>query len=178
MYKNYKIKLILVTYDTNGIDLDGDLNNIEFNPDRITFGTVKFVTPPFDIKKVSEIVDDFLDDFNEYYGEDEVDANFLPTNVKEEFDKITLMLTEIKERETQVEEFKKRLYDFMVEKEIKSVKNDSFSITRIDPVESKSVDYKSFFESYEKKYPRKARKIKSQYTKITKRKGYAKITVK
>ena len=175
--EGWKVRVMLVTYDTNGLDLDNPYG-IEFDSDRMTISEVRFPAPPFNIRKAITIIDDFLKDFNEYYGSDDVDADLLPVNVKNEFDKITTILSEIKEREAQVDDFKQRLYNFMVEKDIKSVKNDSFSITRVDPTESKSVDYKSFFEEYEQKYPRKARKAKEQYAKITKRKGYSKITIK
>lgn len=176
--KGYKTKLILVTYDTNGLDLDKDLDCIEFEPNRITIGAVKFVAPPFDMKKARDIIDDFLENFSDYYGDDEVDANLLPINVKNEFDKIATILNEIKVRENEVERFKQKLYEFMAEKEIKSIKSDSFSITRIDPTESKGIDYKAFFDYYENVYPRKARRYAEQYAKMTKKKGYVKINLK
>ena len=66
----------------------------------------------------------------------------------------------------------------MVEKEIKSIKNDDFSITRIDPAESKTIDYKGFYTYYENVYPRKAKRYAEQFAKNTKRKGYVKITIK
>lgn len=175
--EGWKTKLMLVTYDTNGLDLT-DPNGLEFDPDRMKIGTVRFINPPFNIKKALKLIDEYLDGLVEYYDEDEVNADLLPVNVKTEFDKMITLLAEIKQREKAVEEFKQKLYDFMVEKEIKSVKNDEFTITRIDATESKSVDYKAFFDYYANVYPRKARRYAEQYAKMTKRKGYAKIAIK
>ena len=87
------------------------------------------------------------------------------------------MLVEIKERETKVGEFKKRLYDFMVEKDIKSIKNDAFSITRVDPTESKTFDAKKYLDDEAKAHPRKVKKIVAKYTKTSKRNGYVTIKV-
>ena len=88
------------------------------------------------------------------------------------------ILKEIKERETKVEEFKAKLYDFLVDKEIKSIKNDEFTITRVDPSESHSFDAKKFLDDYAAKYPRKVKKLVKEFDKCIKKKGYAKITVK
>lgn len=173
----WKVRIMLVTYETNGLDLDNPYG-IEFDPNRMVISEVRFPAPPFNICKAITIIDDFLKDFSEYYGSEDVDADLLPINVKNEFYKITKILEEIKEREALVDDFKQRLYDFMVEKDIKSVKNDSFSITRVDPTESKGIDYKAFFDYYANVYPRKARRYAEQYAKMTKRKGYAKITIK
>ena len=53
--KKKKIKLFLVCYNTDGLDLT-DLNNVgEFEPERLTIGGVKFVTPAFDIRKAIKI---------------------------------------------------------------------------------------------------------------------------
>ena len=124
------------------------------------------------------LVNDFLETFTEYYEGDEIDANLLPTNVKSQFDDVAAMLVEIKERESKVEKFKQRLYQFMVDKDIKSIKNDVFSITRVDPTISKSFDAKKYVADLIKKYPRKSKKIIADYTKETKRKGYAAIKLK
>jgi hypothetical protein len=88
------------------------------------------------------------------------------------------VLAEIKQRETKIEEFKKRLYDFMLEHDIKSIKNDYFSIIAVAPSESKSFDAKRYVEDLIKQYPRKSKKIIEKYTKTQKRKGYCQIKVK
>ena len=172
---DWKVKLYLVHYSTDGLDLE---NGIEFDPSRLTVHQVYFSTMCFDIMRGMNIVNDFLETFTEYYEGDEIDANLLPTNVKSQFDDVADMLVEIKERESKVDEFKQRLYQFMVDKDIKSIKNDVFSITRVDPTVSKSFDAKKYVADLIKKYPRKSKKIIADYTKETKRKGYAVIKVK
>lgn len=174
--KDWSVSLSLAHYDTNGLNLEDDF---EFEPSRLTVREVRFTNNGmFDIDEAMTIVNDFLETFTEYYDGDEVDANLLPATVKNEFDDIATMLIEIKTREAKVEEFKKRLYQFMVEKNIKSIKNDAFSITRVDPTESKSFDAKKYMEDFAKEHPRKANKILAKYTKTTKRKGYANIKTK
>lgn len=172
---DWKVKLYLVHYSTDGLDLE---NGIEFDPSRLTVHQVYFSTMSFDVMRGMNLVNDFLETFTEYYEGDEIDANLLPTNVKSQFDDVAAMLVEIKERESKVEEFKQRLYQFMVDKDIKSIKNDVFSITRVDPTVSKSFDAKKYVADLIKKYPRKSKKIIADYTKETKRKGYATIKLK
>ena len=175
--KDWQVKLSLVHYNTDGLDLE--CGEIEFDPSRLTVKEVRFTaTPYFDIKKTMGIVNDFLATFDEYYEGDEVNADLLPATVKSQFEDIAVILQEIKERETKVNDFKKRLYQFMDEKDIKSIKNDFFSITRVDATESKSFDGKKFLEDMQKTHPRKAKKVLAQYTKVTKRAGYVNIKVK
>lgn len=173
--KDWKVRLFLVHYDTNGLDLT---NGVEYDPQRLTIKDVRISDAFFDAGKAMDIVNDFLETFDEYYSGDEVDANLLPATVKAQFDDVAAMLVEIKEREEKVEAFKKRLYDFMVEKDIKSVKNEVFSITRVDATESKSFDAKKYVADMMKEHPRKAKKIVEQYTKTVKRSGYASIKIK
>lgn len=173
--KDWKVKVCLVHYSTDGLDLT---NGIEFDESRLTIHQVYFSTMYFDISKAMCIVNDFLETFNEYYDGDEIDANLLPENVKMQFESISNVLVEIKERENIVNEFKKRLYDFMLEKDIKSIKNEAFTISRVDPSVSKSFDSKKYLADLAKKYPRKSKKIISEYSKETKRSGYAIIKVK
>lgn len=172
---DWKVKLYLVHYSTDGLDLE---NGIEFDPSRLTVHQVYFSTMYFDVMRGMNLVNDFLETFTEYYEGDEIDANLLPTNVKSQFDDVAAMLVEIKERESKVDEFKQRLYQFMVDKDIKSIKNNVFSITRVDPTVSKSFDAKKYVADLIKKYPRKSKKIIADYTKETKRKGFAIIKLK
>ena len=172
----WSVKLFLVHYSTEGLDLN---DGVEFDPTRMTLKEVSFRSSAlFDIKAAMELVDTFLETFTEYYDGDEIDANLLPTNVKSQFDDVADMLVEIKERETKIDEFKKRLYDFMLEHDIKSIKNEYFSIVAVAPSESKSFDAKRYVEDLIKQYPRKSKKIIEKYTKTQKRKGYCQIKVK
>lgn len=171
----YKVKVFLVHYDTSNVNLDDDW---VFEPNKITIRPIKFGTPVFDMCSAVAIVSNFLATFNEYYDGDEIDANLLPEKVRNEFDMIATVLNEIKEREKKVDDFKKRLYTFMVEKNIKSLKNEVFSITRVDATESKTFDAKRYVDDLKKEHPRKAKKIFAQYTKTTKRNGYVTIKTK
>lgn len=173
--KDWHVKVILAHYSTEGLDLT---EGIEFDPSRLTLREVKFNAAYFDVRKAMDIISEFLRGFDSYYEGEEVDANLLPTPIKTEFDAVAEMLTEIKYREEKVNEFKKKLYNFMVEKDIKSIKNEAFSITRVDPTESKTFDHKKYLEELAKKHPRKAKKLQLEFVKVTKRSGYANIKVK
>ena len=173
--KGWKVKLFLVHYDTSFID---DFYTHEFEISRLTIQQVRFHSPLFDIAQGMDIISQFLETFNEYYESDEVDANMLPEKVYSKFLVVCDTLTRMKQMEEDVETFKKRIYEFMQEKNIKAIKNEVFCITRVDPTESVSFDYKRFLEDYAAKHPTKARAIKRQYEKRTQRKGYATIKVK
>lgn len=173
-FKKWSVKLFLAHYDTNGIE---DLSGHEFTPQRFSLHRMAF-SRLFDVNRTMDIIDAFLDDFNEYYKGDEVNSEYLPENVREEFVVITNALNEIKEREAQVNEFKEKLYKFMLEKGIKSIKNDEWNITRIDESESVSFNSKAFIEDLTARHPRKAKKILKEFEKRTKRKGYVSIKLK
>lgn len=170
----WHVKLFLVVYDTNGLDLS---QGCEFTTDRMTINECRFNAPLFDIERAMSIVNDFLASFDSYFEGDDIDANLLPEQVKKEFEQVTLLLREIREREDKVQEFKDKLYDFLQAKNIKSIKNEEFSVTRVDPSTSTSFDSKKFLEDFGKLHPVKVRKIKEQYAKTTQRKGFAKIVI-
>lgn len=172
---DWKVKVFLVHYSTDGLDL---ADGITFDPTRLTVKSVGFNSPVFDIKKAMDVVDAFLEDFTEYYDGDEIDSAYLPENVKQEFDAIANVLAEIKERETKVEEFKARLFGFMSSHDIKSIKNDAWSITRVDPTESRQFDSKAFLSDYATKHPRAYKKLVRNFEKVVKRKGSVQIRVK
>ena len=173
--KDWKVKLSLCHYSTEGLDLN-EYN--EFDTNRMTIREVRASTAFFDIRKAMNIINDFLETFTEYYEGDEVEEQYLPMEVKQQFLAITNVLAEIKEKEKQVDEFKQRLYAFMCEKCIKNIKGDAFTITRVDATESKSFDAKRYVEDLKKEHPRKANKIIEKYTKTTQRKGYATIKLR
>lgn len=175
MGKDWHVKVMLAHYSTDGLNLNEEN---EFDINRLSIREVKFTSLYFDIKKAMEIISKFLETFDSYYEGDEVDADLLPETIKTQFDMVADMLQEIKYRESKVDEFKKKLYAFMEEKDIKSIKNDAFSITRVDPTESKSFDHKKFLEELAKAHPRRAKKLQATYVKVTKRNGYVNIKVK
>lgn len=175
---DYKVVIMLAVYSTEGLNLD---EPFEFNPDRLTVKKLRDMerlSRHYNLAKGMDIIDSFLETFDAYYEDEEVDAEYLPSNVKTEFDQITTMLVEIKAREDAVNAFKAKLYDFMSSHNIKAVKNDDWSIVRVDPSVSKSFDSKRFLEDYLKEHPRKAEKLKKEYTKTTKRNGFVTIKLK
>ena len=172
--KGWKVRVCLAHYCTNGLDLSQPQ---VFDASRLTVKPVRQLEK-YDIAKAMDIVNDFLQDFNEYYSGDEIEAAYLPEPVKMQFDIIAKVLVEIKEREQKVDEFKKRLYDFMLEKEIKNIKSDLYTISLVDATESKSFDYKRYIEDYKAEHPRMASKLIKKYTKTSQRKGYVLIKVK
>ena len=171
--KRWNVKLFLVHYDTLGVDTSED----NFTPERLTIHKMNF-SLMFDIEKAMNIINEFLYNFNEYYRGDEIDSTYMPVTTQQEFENITTLLVEIKEREKKVEEFKARLFEFMLQNGIKSIKNEAWSVTRVDSSESVSFNYKAFLDDYAKKYPRKAKKLIETYEKRTKRKGYVNIKIK
>ena len=173
--KGWGVRLMLAHYDTRELDLD---DGITFDESRFSLHPIKFSRPVFDIDRAMTIVDEFLEDFDEYYEGDEIDAGYLPEKVQKEFDMIARTLMEIKEREDKVNEFKTRLYDFLLEKDIKSIKSDYFTISRVDPTVSMKMDLKTFFDEWSEKHPRLASKAVKDYSKPQKRKGYALIKLK
>ena len=173
----YKVKVMLCHYLTDGIDLT---QPFEFDPSCLTVKTLRNMeklSKSYHLAEAMDIIDNFLETFTEYY-EDEVDGNLLPEKVKTEFDQVTTFLTEIKEREKKVDDFKKKLTEFMVSKGIKGIKTDAWAITLVNESESVSVDYKAIFANeIEAKKPRVANKLKKQYKKVTKKKAYLMIKV-
>ena len=173
--RDWNVRLFLAHYSTDGLDLT---NGVEFDIQRLTVKRVQFTSAFFDVDKAMNIVNDFVSTFNEYYDGEEINADLLPEKVKNQMVEVANMLTEIKEREERIDAFKTKLYVFMEMHNLKSIKNDYFSIVRTDPTESKTFDHKRYIEDLKKQFPRKALKIIEQYTKTTKRKGFCTIKVK
>ena len=173
---NYKVNVFLCHYDTSDVDFDSEC---VFDPTKITVRQVRFNNKQvFDMAKAVAIVSDFLADFNEYYDGDEIPYELLPANVQGQFDGITTLLAEIKEREDKVAAFKEKLYNFLAEKNIKSIRNDAWSITRVDPTESKQFDSKRYLEDFAAKHPRQFKKMRSEYEKTVRKKGFVTIKIK
>jgi hypothetical protein len=172
--KEWSVKTFLVHYSTDGLDLT---EGIEFDPTRITIKEVHFTTSNyFDIRKAMAIVNTFLENFTEFYEQEEVDANLLPANVQTQFSEVAQFLREIKEREAKVDAFKAKLYDFLSERGIKKVSCDDFSFAVVAPTQQISVDYKALFtQEIEAKKPRVAKRLKDKYKKTTNKKGYVVI---
>lgn len=76
--------------------------------------------------------------------------------------------------EKEEKDLKKTLENLFNEYDLKSFKNDYFSISKVEVSESKSIDLKSM----EKKEPELYAELLEDYPKITKRKSYIRISVK
>ena len=172
---DWSAAVYLVHYSTNGLDIDG---GVTFEPERMTIRQIRPNRSAFDVKRAMEIVNKYLESLQDYSCGEEIDANMLPDNVKAQFSNIANVLVEIKERETKVNEFKERLYQFMLSHNVKSIKNDVFSISRVDPTVSQTFDHKQYIADLKIKHPRVAAKVIKEYTKETKRKGFATIKIK
>ena len=66
----------------------------------------------------------------------------------------------------------------MLDKNIKGIRSEEWSITRVDASESKSFDGKKYLADLKALHPRKAKKIEEKYTKTVARGGYVKILVR
>lgn len=174
----YKVVLMLAVYSTEGLDLD---EPFEFDPSRLTVKALKGMekeSRTYNLSKGMDMINEFLETFNEYYEDDEVPYEYLPTNVKTQFDQIAVALAEIKEREDKVAQFKEKLYEFLVQKNVKGIRSDVWSITRVDATETSSFDAKKFLEEYTQEHPTLASRLKKKYNKVTRRKGYCIIKLK
>lgn len=174
--RDWRLNVFLVCYSTEGLNLEND--SFVFEPDRLTIKKIRFKAQPFDVDKAMTIVDNFLDEF-EYYSEDDViPYEYLPVNIKEQFDLIADTIKEIQEKEQLLNSFKDKLYKFLENKGIKSIKNDVFNITRVLPTESVQFDHKTYMAELSEKHPRIFAKIMKNYQKRIKRNGYVSIKLK
>lgn len=130
---------------------------------------IVFPSDIFNIKKAMDIINDFLPTMTEFYRDD-IEYDYLPEPVKKEFTAIGEVMKEIKRRESEVDTFKAKMYAFLVEKDIKSIKCPDFTISRVD--ESISIQFDS--KKYKADHPR----LYKKYTKEVKKKGYALIKLK
>ena len=172
----YKVRLSLVHYSTEGMNLE---DGFEFDPSRLTVKTLRNMeklSKSYHLTEAMDIIDTFLENFTEFYEQDEVDANLLPANVQSQFLQVAQFLREIKEREDKVAAFKTKLYGFLSERGIRKVACDDFSFTVVVPTQQISVDYKALFtQEIEAKKPRIAKQLKEKYKKTTNKKGYVVI---
>ena len=168
--RDWKVELSLCHYCT--------ANHTMFDPDNITLKHVKIVHAPFDVELGMTIIDNYLEKPDVYYDDDEIDAELLPTNVKQQFDLMTTIIKEIDAQQKEVDEFKRKLYDFFLEKGIKSVKSDEFSITLVEPTTSVTFNSKAFLEEYSTQHPTLYKRLCKKYNRTSERKGFVKISIK
>lgn len=170
----WKVNMFLCHYNTDGVDIDREF---DYDPQRLTVHRLRMKDNLFDIAKAMTVASDFLQTFD-YYSEDEdIEAQYLPEKVKAEFDAVSVVLSEIKERENTIEAFKARMVTFMQQKGIKSIKSEEWSITLVEASESVQFDHKKFLADLGDKHPRKAKKLRKDYEKRVAKGAYVKIAL-
>lgn len=173
--KGWKVEMYLCHYDTSNVNIDDEF---VFDPDLLSIHRLRMPKNLFDIDKAMTIVSEFASTFDYYTEDEEIDSVYLPEKVKAEFDMVTGILAEIKERETKVDEFKRKLCDFMLKQNIKSIKNDAWNITLVGATEQVSFDSKKYLSDLASKHPRKEKKLRKEYEKRIAKGAYVKITIK
>ena len=160
--KGWRFCLKLCHYDNN--DYDGVLDL-----DKLSLTNVRFCSGQFDIAKAMDLIDNYLENLTEYYRDD-IDANYLPSDVQSQIETMSNYLVQIDDMNGKVNKFKEKMYVFMLKKGIKSIKNDLFSITLVNESETISFDSKKFESEHKVLY--------KKYLKKGKRKGYAAFKLK
>lgn len=173
--EGWKVQLYLAHYNTSGANIE---EGFTFDPQRLSIHRVRIDGNVFDIDKAMNIVSEFASTFDYYTEDEEIDSLYLPEKVKDEFNTITTFLAEIKEREVKVEEFKRRLCDFMLKNNLKSIKNEAWNITLVNATESVSFDGRRYLAELGKKHPRVATKLRKQYEKRIAKSAYVTIKLK
>lgn len=173
--ERWTVQMFLCHYSTEGVNIDDEF---AFEPERLSIHKLRLTPNIFDIDKAMELVSEFASTFDYYTEDEEVDSRYLPENVRIEFDAVTSVLAEIKERESKVEEFKRRLCVFMQDKGLKSIKSESWNITLVNATESVSFDSKKFLADYAARHPKKAKKLRKDYEKRSARGAYVTIKLK
>lgn len=179
MGSGWSVRMFLVHYCTSGLDIESGINQ-PFDPNRLSVNRVICHSGIFDLGKAMDIVDAFLENMTAdtvQVGE-VVEAEYLPEPVKERFVEIAATLREIKERERKVEDFKKKLYDFLVSHGVKKVSCRDFSFTVVEPTTITSFDAKGWWEEFSSKLSsEEADEIIKAHTKKVNKKGYITISV-
>lgn len=165
------MRVCLVHYQTDGKTFG------EFDADKLRVREVNPKDCWFDLASAMDILNETLKTFI-YDVPEEVSAESLPQVVQSELTQLAVLMDEIKKREEKIAEFKEALYGYLCENDIKCIKNDSITITRVDPTTSRTFDSKAWLKDYEKEDPEGAKQLKEQYTKEVKRSGYALIKTK
>lgn len=170
----WKVNMFLCHFNTEGIDFDKEF---EYDPQRLTVHKLRMTDNLFDIAKAMDVMSDFLQTFDCYSEDEEIQAKYLPEKVRAEFDAISNVMSEIKEREKTIEAFKARMTNFMQQKGFKSIKSEEWSITLVEASESVQFDHKKFLADLSHKHPRKAKKLRKDYEKRVAKGAYVKISL-
>lgn len=171
----WKVAMFLCHYNTEGVDIDGEFS---FDPNRLSVHKLRMKENLFDIANAMKITSDFMSSFDHYSEDDSIDSQYLPEKVKAEFDMVTTFLAEIKEREQTIDAFKRKMTDFMVANNIKSIKNEKWNITLVEASEQIQFNAKKFLTDLAAKHPRKAVKLRKDYEKRVMKGAYCMIKLK
>lgn len=173
--RKWRCKVYLAHYNTDGIDLEQDFT---FDESRLTIQEVKFNNRLFDLDNAMDLVDNFLETFDFYTESEIINAQYLPEKIQAQFSSIAEVMREIKSKEERINEFKKKLYEFMLEKGIKSVSGEDYTFSVVMPTQTTSFDSKAYLADMDEKHPRLAKKLREQFKKTTNKNGYLAIKVK
>lgn len=173
--EGWKVEIYLCHYDTSNEDFE---DGFVFNVDNLHIYKLRIKHNLFDIDKAMTIINEFSANMDFYADDEEVDSEYLPEKVKREFEAITNILAEIKEREVKVDEFKRKLRDFMQEKKLKSIKNEAWNITLVAAQESVQFDAKRYLSDFAAKHPRLIGKLRKDYEKRVAKGAYVLIKLK
>jgi len=163
---NLDFLLYLAYYQTETKDCDFDGSNIVLLPiyyDIERDNTVK------NIFSGIEIIAKALSTFT-YNKKEELSAYNLPEETQDELDKIALFLREIEEREAKIDTFKEKMTEIMLKNNVKSIKNDLFSITLVAATNSMNFDKKAFEKAEPEMY--------AKFKKAVEKKAFIKIKLK
>ena len=163
-----RVEMYLCHYDTSGGMTDANGQFI-FDPNKVTVKRVNIRRPPFNISNALNIIDKELETMTEYHRED-VEFAYLPEVVQERFKSVADCLKKMNELDEKVKKFKDDIYKLMSEQDIKSVKNDYFTLSRIDATAVQNFDSRAFREDHKTLY--------KKYLVEVEKKGYAKLALK
>lgn len=173
--RRWRCKVFLAHYNTDGIDLEQEFT---FDESRLKIQEVKFNNRLFDMDNAMDLVDNFLETFDFYSENEIISAQYLPEKIQAQFSSIADVMREIKEKEERINAFKKKLYEFMLEKGIKSVSGENYTFSVVMPSTTTSFDAKAYLAEMDEKHPRVAKKLREQFKKTTNKNGYLAIKVK
>lgn len=173
--RKWRCRVFLAHYNTDGIDLEQDFT---FDESRLKIQEVKFNNRLFDMDKAMDLVDNFLETFDFYSENEIISAQYLPEKIQSQFSSIADVMREIKEKEERINDFKRKLYEFMLEKGIKSVSGEDYTFSVVMPSQTTSFDARAYLTEMEEKHPRVAKKLREKYKKTTNKNGYLAIKVK
>ena len=141
--------LVLSHYDTTDFDRTFDIG--KWTTTVVNHGSVERNDM---LLKGLDVISAALKDFR-WEGNGSASYEMLPSEARELCMKIADMERKSKECVRQMEQFKEKMLSVMTEKNIKSIKNDSFTITRIDASMFMSFDsskYKSEHPEWSERY--------------------------